>query len=735
MTPKALAAIAITLILACPVIMGYALASEEVEYTQNVQTGSTSITDALLNSKTDYYLNYTKTNNNDSLLQKVNAQGGTYYTYVAPDYVNVSSNNSSLPVYDISSSSSLIPNTPTTTTISVDRYFPAYSGIVVGSSDALTADWPTMGAVVADTVSADERTVVSMTADPLYPAKIFIDGVADTSYPSTDARAGGIEASDFAAIRNGSDWTFVIGSTQYTGSWAFIGSLSSSTVSYSTLAYSNVSAGSSDWIVNMPYTGGLKLTYSDGSISYMPAKTVSHGLDFFIVDGENVAYPSAVAVSYSAGGAELITYTETFNNRYANPATGWRNPGSTESIYYNSWRNQFQNASVTFYVAFQGDGEVEFDEGLAGDYIIGLNRVNGIITLVDIGGERQTLGTYQYAQVFFNAADDQVTVSGLMSWPAMGAAPELFNSITQDYDFDGYIEDLGIKDNFSTVVPTPADFNVMPGEQVTITWSNTHNPSSSYYLRDENGNTVSSGWTATLSSPTTSTFTAGSSLPTGLYELHIYGAQQVSESKTVYVGQYVFPTSPIAYRVDSASIVAGQFASTKDLTFNPWLLWPNDGIQRIYINSVGVYGDSLTIGGINYPVNNGSITVTDLDTGSEVSLKVLKTTITFELSDGQYKVFVGGHRVATVGVAPTVYFGGEWSLTATRSTMTEETAIKTEWVPGQFALDENGFVLVMILVAAGAFVVLGMTGARSGGKVALLAMICGGAAAIGLIIL
>lgn len=186
------------------------------------------------------------------------------------------------------------------------------------------------------------------------------------------------------------------------------------------------------------------------------------------------------------------------------------------------------------------------------------------------------------------------------------------------------------------------------------------------------------------------------------------------------------------YRVDSAAIIGGTFPSTKNFSLDLWSFYPTDDRQRLYINSIGVYGDTIGFGGRFYPVDTGTITLSS--DGEEQVIPLNHLMIGITAVEGGYLWTLNGTELP-LSTSSTLYLGGEWSLTLTRTAIGTETVVETHWVAGEFALDTDGFVLVMLLAAVGAFVVLGMTGARSGAKVGLLALICGGAAAVGLIIL
>lgn len=62
---KAIAAIALTLVVACPIALGYVLSINEEETTAWETTEQYNISDYLLNSSTPYYQIYTGPNNNE----------------------------------------------------------------------------------------------------------------------------------------------------------------------------------------------------------------------------------------------------------------------------------------------------------------------------------------------------------------------------------------------------------------------------------------------------------------------------------------------------------------------------------------------------------------------------------------------------------------------------------------------------------------------------------------------
>lgn len=181
------------------------------------------------------------------------------------------------------------------------------------------------------------------------------------------------------------------------------------------------------------------------------------------------------------------------------------------------------------------------------------------------------------------------------------------------------------------------------------------------------------------------------------------------------------------WRFDVASIVSGTFPATIDYTLKMSELFPGTD-YNLKLNSIGIYGGSIKIAGITYPVTDGAITVD----GHDVRLKGAVIQVVREAP--YWIVTVNGINAAQAQTAPTVVFDDTWSLTATAEILKTETVTTEEWVPGVFAFDKDSFILMIIFCAAAAFVVLGFTAGRSGGKVLLLAVACGGASVIALML-
>jgi len=183
------------------------------------------------------------------------------------------------------------------------------------------------------------------------------------------------------------------------------------------------------------------------------------------------------------------------------------------------------------------------------------------------------------------------------------------------------------------------------------------------------------------------------------------------------------------FRVDNANIEQGTYPNTYDYTLNMQQIYPDTNID-IYINSIGVYGDYINFGGALMTVENGSVTI------NGQTYRLLHAHLSaWSDEGGHYSLRINGDEVATTSEPPTIFWGGEWSVTATAYKIEKVHEYVTVWHAGEFGLDKKGFAVAGLLACAAMFVALGMTGQRSGGKAGVLLLICGGAAIVFLLII
>lgn len=171
------------------------------------------------------------------------------------------------------------------------------------------------------------------------------------------------------------------------------------------------------------------------------------------------------------------------------------------------------------------------------------------------------------------------------------------------------------------------------------------------------------------------------------------------------------------WRVDNTSILAGSFPSTEDYTLETQQMFPGKDVA-VRLTSIGVYGDSLTFGDEELAVSGGAVTVGD----SKINLKGAM----LSWSDGT--VSINGKDTGIECDEGQVTFGGEWSLTAYAYELEEVTTKSMEWKAGEFAFDSRGLCAAGLAVCGLVCIGLGMTGQRSGVKIGLLMLVCGGAA-------
>lgn len=182
----------------------------------------------------------------------------------------------------------------------------------------------------------------------------------------------------------------------------------------------------------------------------------------------------------------------------------------------------------------------------------------------------------------------------------------------------------------------------------------------------------------------------------------------------------------VDYRFDQTMTVSGDYPITRDYTLDLSGVYPDSSVA-ITIGRVDRAGASLTFGGQTFAVEDGSITVD----GHRVQLK--GATFSSTAADGGgYENQINNRYVVGSGTSEpsTLTFGGTWSITATAYKMEPMTGTTTEWIPGGFGLDADGFLTVGIMAAGAAAIILGMVGARSGSKMAWILIAAGAGAAI-----
>ena len=182
------------------------------------------------------------------------------------------------------------------------------------------------------------------------------------------------------------------------------------------------------------------------------------------------------------------------------------------------------------------------------------------------------------------------------------------------------------------------------------------------------------------------------------------------------------------FRVDNANIKQGTYPSTYDYSMNLQQIYPDTNID-IYLNSIGIYGDYINFGGAQLTVDNGSVAI------NGKTYRLLHAHLSAWNEGTHYSLRINGDEVATTSEPPTIFWGGEWSVTATAYKIEQVHEYVTVWHAGEFGLDKTGFAVAGMLACGALLVVLGLSGERSGGKMGVLLLICGGAAIVFLLII
>ena len=612
-SPKALAAIALTLIIAVPICLGYGLASHDVPYDTWETSNSINLSDQILNYSTPYTIENMGPANNSELMQKwiFIGPGATETHRVAPEYRSIGDTYSSLPEYTTEDTDLTLPSATTAT------YSLNYSGTIVGVG--------TVGSGATYTVNEYDRYSIGINTSGIMP-----DHWAFYTNKGTDA----LSNDTITIIRDGGDsWTAIVNGNTITGiTWWAVKTNYSGTVSVAARNYTGLSVGSNfSFSTTSGLVTGLKLTAVGGSPTYYTYTTSQQIVNYtggdVLVGTEAYSNIAAIAVGFPAGQSSVTVSVPTPTGKYADPSQGWGVPTYDDRAYYTWWSNGHQNDRVDMMLKFDGNSTIHLSptQGMTqeiGTYTIVYN--DGNITV-----NSEALGSYQYVEAIFTKTG--ATFYGIPEWPSMTQSPFRLNSLSFD-------EDIGL---FSSIQISGADLDA------------------------------------------------------------------------------------VSFRVDSANIIAGSFPSTKDYTIDMAGLFPGKS-YGVKLNSIGVYGDTLTVGSTSFDITNGRITID----GQTVLLK--GSIISSRHNGTNYDVYVSGYNIGTSSVPASITFGGEWSLTVTANLLVKDTGTKAEWSPGGFAFDKDELVGSIVLVAALVFIGVGLYGARNGVKVGLLLMICGGAALIAL---
>lgn len=832
MRGAAYAAIALTLIIACPIMLGYGLASETHEVERDVTSPGGSLSEAILNSQTPYFLDYAGPNNNNLLIREISAEGsGWEGTIISPDFVSVSETVTTEPIYNTGAGEMALGEVTDATYsggTGQQAYVPASSPVHThyGYDVPVTTTY-----AVATDGSYFGSTYTYIEAQPYMDFQIsgsysVIVG-SYGGYQQTISSTGALKiirtatASQTAGLYN--LIAVLSDDAQYSGNYVMIThnglGLDLYTSQLDTVPHTDgyeatVPSGTPGvLVIDGTYhpldneTSDTKIVYDAPDLVWMTSTgdAIDSGVNVKLAVGRGQQILLATAAagfgagSVPAGTTQLPSFDYGFLYTTGVTATLQTASGSVQITPQaaggftalrdgDSWKLVLSDSTVIdspYFVVYLSTGTLHLAyrdvAALTNDHGIWTADMNGegVVRISETGGTDSYHAyaaiyriTWSYGTVSI-VADSGVDTYSSVSSIAL-ALSRANTSIDYTYQLDitsyanvaygwtipagtgiyqtewmngyanGYLrimaevgpgQDLYIyaeRPTGDTSTPIARVMNTAGtmGAEVAVTMNGETSSmaatvgSYTYCMIELDGieHTVTvtgliDGWPAMGTVPVKFNSISGTS--------DILGTEAGGTFTHIYLANI---GTPVKLRVDAASIVGGYFPSTKDCSLDVFALYPGDDRQTVAVDSVGVFGDSLSIGGRAYTIDTGRLYYGDVDLGPLRTLVIDMTR-----NGGSYNITVGEESYEAT--TPAIVFGGEWSLTLHRSVTVTEMATATSWVPGEFALDTDGFVLVMIMAAVGAFVALGMTGARSGAKVGLLALICGSAAAVGLIIL
>ena len=416
-----MAAIALMLIVAVPLLLGFALNYEQTEKTAWQSTQTVNLTETLLNSSTPYYSTYNGPNNNQDLLLMELRSDDTTYTYLnPPGYNSVSENPSTIP-YMNSAASGLLQLSPAQGQFRITGGT-AYLGTIPDTSNAVLMD-------------AHDIYTITLGMDPTFT--LYSPG----EDPETVATAGisyiytmgpGIYALEIYADGTTTVYENLTGikvQVNYAG-WD---------IPYKDAASINDLIGRKVTWNNPTGYAYLQVTHSNGEMEAYARHDIEQTLNIsidvnsvFITSGQQLTvFNDVVSAKYYSnahGSGGSISYTvlvqSSLSRLWADPAAGWKIPigyiaGSEDVNAW--WANGYSNNSVRMMIELPAGSQTKLTPGEGN--AITLNNNAGAITV-----NGQLLGNYTYLMVQFN--QNLTTVSGINNWPSMGVMPIAYNSKT-----------------------------------------------------------------------------------------------------------------------------------------------------------------------------------------------------------------------------------------------------------------------------------------------------------------
>lgn len=638
-----------------PLSLGYLFATEQHTHREYETSNQYNLSDLIINSQTPYYGDYTGSTNNNALYQyRLNpTQGYRELQLETPNYVSVTENQSSLPVYQRVTHDKTADHQAGTETYNGNNngqsFGPAISGYDTPTFSIPSYAYGVYTLHISSYIVFEGILHFQLNDNDGYgwytyiPTSQFTDGDIIKIYRIGQNEEGG--------------WTYrlesskLIGGYVETSNFRFIFPQAYSALGFGiTYSWYNEYFNLNDLGIMSIFNIGPAFVLSNRgyqyTVLYSNVSYYSQNTNNMIINGVEYnknEYRVILTSSYSP----IQYYTsEIVSNQYGDPAEGWAMPredGVTVPTGRAYWFNEQTNKSVDLYISFTSSDRINLmpTNTITDDsnFDLSISYSNGKIYLNtgSIQDENSTLlGYYSFIVVSINP--DNYTISGLKSWPSMYQPAEKYNTITLDRS--------AIKNQ---------DY---------------------HYIK---------------------------------------------------LDASVYPH----FRVDSTNVLAGTFPSTKNYTFNISEKFPDVGFQ-ITFNSIAYYGEALTVyDGEGNPTNidlvNGRISLQ----GQTFPLRG-STWIWEPQEDNTFILKINNYLVFDEGITqlPQIYFGGEWSIILTGYSLKPITVTTNDFAVGQFQFGPEGFAAAGVVTSSQGFCVLGLTGKMSISKVAILALVFGGAVAV-----
>lgn len=153
---------------------------------------------------------------------------------------------------------------------------------------------------------------------------------------------------------------------------------------------------------------------------------------------DNIAYDNVASVGFYIGSGQVVTITPIVIIGYADVSKGWYVEDNIPMSWYKG-SNEADYDIILMVDIPVNTGFYIYHTSLASEYAHLVRDASGVVTITTFDGsntEIYTLGNYQYLMIDINLFNNGV-VSGIGSWPQMGAAPPVINTIELDHIIRG----------------------------------------------------------------------------------------------------------------------------------------------------------------------------------------------------------------------------------------------------------------------------------------------------------